>query len=83
QQQFYTQRHANDRKNALKGNNLVFNNITLALCQRVEGICEGYNPTTLKAYTQSSIHLNAYAYAMIEPTYRASIDRVLEMASTT
>ncbi|GMS93076.1 hypothetical protein PENTCL1PPCAC_15251, partial [Pristionchus entomophagus] len=83
QEQFFTQRIANDRMNALKGDNLVINNITFGLCQRIDGFCEGYNPTTLKSYTQGGIHLNAYAYALLEPTYRASIDRVLDIASRT
>ncbi|GMR61979.1 hypothetical protein PMAYCL1PPCAC_32174, partial [Pristionchus mayeri] len=76
-------RVAYERIFALKGNNLVVNNITFAFCERIESVCEGYNPTTLKAYTQTGVHINSYGYKLLEPFYRKSIDRVFEIVSKT
>ncbi|GMT07644.1 hypothetical protein PENTCL1PPCAC_29818, partial [Pristionchus entomophagus] len=70
-----------DRITLLRGNNLVINNITFGFCERVEGICEGYNPNTLKAYTQTGAHINSYGYELLEPMYRQSIDKVFDIVS--
>ncbi|GMR62809.1 hypothetical protein PMAYCL1PPCAC_33004, partial [Pristionchus mayeri] len=76
-------RVAYERIIALRGNNLVVNNIAFAFCERIEGVCEGYNPTTLRAYTQSGAHINSYGYELLGPFYRRSLKRIYEIVSQT
>ncbi|KAF8373308.1 hypothetical protein PRIPAC_79737 [Pristionchus pacificus] len=83
EQQFALKRTAYDRITSLRGDNLVVNNITFAFCERIRGMCEGFNPSTLKAYTQTGVHVNSYGYELLEPIYRRSIEKVLEIANRT
>ncbi|GMT09330.1 hypothetical protein PFISCL1PPCAC_627, partial [Pristionchus fissidentatus] len=63
----------------LKGDNVILNNITYGLCQLDRGQCNGYDTRTLKAFNSKGVHLNDYAYEFLEPIYRKTIDKVLEL----
>ncbi|GMT23953.1 hypothetical protein PFISCL1PPCAC_15250, partial [Pristionchus fissidentatus] len=63
----------------LKGDNVILNNITHGLCLLDHGQCNGYDTRTLKAFNSKGVHLNDYAYEFIEPIYRKTIDKVLEL----